>query len=130
MEDNQDEQAENSSMRPSDLDWGRLVAPKLGLDITDIQEPKSNFRRVWTIAIVIIVVLWNFASSPLMRMVIIAVGVIAGAGFGLKWIRKAIIKQETRLFSVESGFYWMILGLGGAFIVFLIDRAAAASTLP
>lgn len=130
MEEDQDERPEQSSMQPSDLDWGRKVATKLDEDIGDVQKPESNLGQVWKVVIVSIAVLWNFASSPPMRILLIAVGVIAGAGFGLNWIRKAIIKQETGLFSVESGFYWMILGLGGAFILFLIDHAAAANALP
>ncbi len=131
MEEDQDERPEQASMQPSDLDWGRKVATKLDEDVTGVEKPaNSSFGQVWKVVLVIIVALWNFASSPPMRMILIAVGVIAGAGFGLNWIRKAVIKQEARLFSVESGFFWMIIGLGGAFILFLIDRGLAANALP
>ncbi len=47
---------------------------------------------------------------------------LVGLFFGVKWLWKGILQQKVRPFSRESGFYWLLLSIGTAFVIFLIGR--------
>ncbi len=73
---------------------------------------------------VIAIVFAAMATNATLRMICIGAGLITGVYFGVGWLRKAVIKQEVGLFSRESGFYWLLLSLGCALVMFIIDRIA------
>ncbi len=69
-------------------------------------------------------------TIPFGRTVGMIVGLLVGLYFGVKWLVKGIIRQEVRLFSRESGFYWLILSFGSALVLFLTNYLAGMHLLP
>ncbi len=76
---------------------------------------------------VIAVVFAAMATNATLRMIFIGAGLITGVYFGIGWLRKAVINQEVGVFSRESGFTWLLISLGCALVMFIMDRIIVRS---
>ncbi len=93
----------------------------------DEDKPAFNYARLIGLLIFVIIV---GVKVPPLRTVEIVVGVVVGLYFGVNWLRKGILRQEVRSFSLESGFYWLLLSLGIAFGLFLFGALSESYPLP
>ncbi len=74
---------------------------------------------------VIAIIFGAMATNATMRIIFIGAGLITGVYFGVGWLRKAVIKQEVGVFSRASGFTWLLISLGSALVMFIMDRVIA-----
>ncbi len=153
MDEFREDLPEKPALDPMEDYWGRVVEKKLDEDLQDLgsdegplpveaqpglleslesttdedDKPAFNYGKLVGILIFIIIVV---VKVPPLRVAVIILSVLVGIYFGVNWLRKGILRQEVRPFSRESGFYWLLLSLGIAFVVFLIGLLPGTYPLP
>ncbi len=152
MDEFREEPPERPALEPVDVYIGRVAARALDEDLqspepeagpvqvethpdppenlestTDEDKPAFNYGRLIGLLIFVIIV---GVKVPPLRAAGIVLGVVVGLYFGVNWLWKGILRQEVRPFSLESGFYWLLLSLGIAFGLFVFGALSDSYPLP